>query len=132
VFKGCEGGREALCDSFSGKAVERLFVGDTWFVHARIVHPIGSTPERVKLYELKADLTAYLDALQAFLDAEDIVGPLCIMISISDLQASELMARAFPRARTIALPRPVRAYRIAAAGLADQMFALAQRSSIYA
>jgi hypothetical protein len=80
----------------------------------------------VKLHELKAALSAYLDALQAFLDAEDVAGPLCVMISIGDLQASELMAR------TITLPRPVRANRIAAAGLADQIFALAQRSSIYA
>lgn len=109
-----------------------VFVSDTWFVHAHIVHPIGSTREGVKLFELKEDLRAYLDALQAFLDTEEVEGPLCLMISITDLQGSELMTRAFPRARAIALPRPVRTDRIAAADLAEQIFTLLLRSSIYA
>jgi len=131
VFQGCEGGHEAVSQDFAGKWVERLFVGDTWFVHAHIVHPFDIDHERLKLPEFKDALADYLQALQAFLDAEAVEGPHWLMIAINDLHRSDRMARLFPKARTVALPRPVWIERIDTAKLAEQMFNLARRSSIY-
>jgi transposase len=58
--------------------------------------------------------------------------PNCLMISINDLHRSDMLARTFPRARAVALPRPLRTNRIDAAKLAEKVHDLVRRPSIYA
>jgi hypothetical protein len=132
AFKGCQDGHEAISLDFNGKVIERLFVSDTWFLHAHIVHPISVSHGVLKLHEFRDDLAAYLSAIQGFLESEAVGGPHCVLISLRDLHRSDIMARIFPKTRTITLPRPVRTDRLDAGKLAEQMFALAERSSIFA
>ncbi len=131
VFKGCEGGHEALYGTMSGRAIERLFIGNTWFFHAHAVHPIGSDSERVKIYELQAQIAAYLEDLGALIEGEALHGPFCIMLAIRNLGRSDKLAWAFPSNQSVTLPRPMLAEQVASADLAQSFYDLVRRASIY-
>lgn len=131
VFRGCEGGHEATSGTFNGpELIERLFVGNTWFVHAHIVHPIN-VDERLKLPEFEAALRTYLTQLRDFLASEKLEGPFCTQLSVHNLDRSKYGDRAFPRAKNQSLPYPAFGEDIAAEDTIKRLYNLVVSASMY-
>ncbi|MBK1622648.1 AlbA family DNA-binding domain-containing protein [Afifella marina] len=91
LFKACENGVEAKDATFDeNRSLTRLFVGDDWFIHCAVAHPVryDEGEGRPRIFEFKEDLTRYMRRLSEMLDEEGIFGCFCVALSIRHIGRS--------------------------------------------
>lgn len=119
-FKGCERGHQAIEQDGHQKGIGRILIGDDWFIHAQVVHPLDIDGSgRVMIHEFKDELTAFLSSLEVFLADESLKGPFCVHLGLRRLQSAERIGWVFPHADAVSLPRPAWTERVAAPAIID-------------
>lgn len=121
-FRGAEDGFEAIEIDLDSRGICRVLVADDWFIHARVIHPFATDGSgRVKLYEFKDELTAFLGDIEAFARSEGLRGPFAVQINAHRLRATDKTAWFFERATAVSLARPAWSEAIADPETIDQL-----------
>jgi hypothetical protein len=122
-FEGCERGHEAIEIDMRENGVSRTFIGQDWFVHGHVVHPISRDPSgRPTLPEFREKLGLYLDDLAVLLQDEGVGGPFGMQFVLGGLAADERLGWYFPNTAAVTLPRPAIVERPNDPGLVDTFY----------
>lgn len=106
VFRGCNGGHEAVEIDFNNNGISRLFVGADWFVHSHADHAFSCAASgRLELPEFKERLTNHLVDLSELLGAQGLKGPFGVTLGVRNLQRSAKVAFFFPNCTAVASTR---------------------------
>ncbi len=95
-LSGCEDGREA----FDGD-LERMFVGDDWFIHAAVVHPFEGEEGHIDFSAFERSISAFLEGIEFRAKHLGVKGPFLIRLEVANLQSERVFATVFAGQRGV-------------------------------
>jgi len=123
VFRGCDGGHEAVEIDFHNRGISRLCVGSDWFVHSHVDHAFScGASGRLELPEFKEQLTNHMSDLGELLEGQGLRGPFGVVLGVRNLQRSTKVAFHFPDCTVVGSARAAFVERLDDAGLVEQFY----------
>lgn len=133
AFERVANGHEVRAIDLNGHMISRFFVGDDWYVHSIICHPIPfkQGEGRVDFIEMLVEISRHFTNIENFLEKEGVDGPFALDINIVNLHSREHFVTLFPRVKSISMGRPSYIEAVRGTDLGKLIVDRIRQSSIY-